>query len=494
MFRVSLLANPYFFSPGTKMNSKAPTFSLIGTFFLLSQLFAPVCAEDLDKGWPQWRGPQYNGVSTSNKPPLSWSESENVRWKVEVPGIGISTPIVLGDRIYVSTAVKTDRTNQPTDSPNAQKTDPSVQESQQQQEESSRAGGGNNRQRGGRRGRGRRRTPAPTNFYAFEMVAFDRQTGKQIWRTNLTEQVPHEAGHRTNTFASSSPVTDGERLYVSFGSRGVFAVDLTGKVLWEKTLGKMQTRAQFGEGSSPAVADDVLVVPFDHEGDSFIVGLDAKSGDEKWRQPRDEATTWSTPLITSFEGRNQVITNGSKRVRSYDLKTGELIWECGGQAGNPVPTPVRYKDNVIVMTGYRGYAIYSIPLSSKGDVTDQEIISWSTKDAAPYVPSPVLYDGQLYFLKSNDGILLSRAAENGELLIKASRVPDIKNIYASPVAAADHIFITGRDGTTVVIKHAKELEVVATNKLDAETDASAVIVDNEIYLRGKKHLYCISEQ
>ena len=254
----------------------------------------------------------------------------------------------------------------------------------------------------------------------------------------------------------------------------------------------MQTRAQFGEGSSPAVADGILVVPFDHEGESFIVALDAKSGEEKWRQPRDEQTTWSTPLITRFDDRNQVITNGSKRVRSYDLNSGELIWQCGGQAGNPIPTPVRYKDNVIVMTGYRGYAIQSIPLSSRGDVTDSTTVSWSAEDAAPYVPSPVLYDGQLYFVKSNDGILLSRDAAQGELLIKATRLPGIESIYASPVAADGHIYITGRDGTTLVIKHGSELQVVATNKLDAEMDASAAIVGNEIFYRGKKHLYCIA--
>ena len=234
------------------------------------------------------------------------------------------------------------------------------------------------------------------------------------------------------------------------------------------------------------------MVPFDHEGESFIVALDAMSGDEKWRQARDEQTTWSTPLITEFDGRTQVVTNGSKRVRSYDLTTGELIWECGGQAGNPIPTPVRFEDNVIVMTGYKGYAIYSIPLSSKGDITDSDTITWIEEDAAPYVPSPVLYEGQLYFVKANNGVLVSRSAKDGELLIDQTRLPNVSTVYASPVAAADHVYLTGRDGTTLVIKHGTTFEVIATNKLDDEIDASAAIFGNEIFLRSKQHLYCIA--
>ncbi len=356
-------------------------------------------------------------------------------------------------------------------------------------------GGRGGEARGGRRGRrGSGGGASPTNYYAFMVLCFDRTTGKEVWRTTAIEQVPHESGHNTNTFASSSPVTDGERIYVSFGSRGVHCLDLDGNLLWSKDLGKMQTRNQFGEGSSAAIYKGTLVVPFDHEGDSFIVALDAQTGEEKWRQPRDEQTTWSTPLITEYDGRVQVIANGSNRVRSYDLASGEIIWECGGQAGNPIPTPVRFEDNVIVMTGYRGYAIYSIPLNSHGDITDSETITWIEEDAAPYVPSPVLYQGQLYFFKANNGVLVSRDAKTGELLIDQTRVPDLSTVYASPVAAANHIYLTGRDGTTVVLKHGKNFEVIASNKLDDTIDASAAIVGDEIFLRGKEHLYCIRNQ
>lgn len=393
--------------------------------------------------WPQWRGPDASGTATGANPPKTWSETKNIRWKIDVPGVGSSTPIILGDRVYVSTAVKADG--------------------------------------------------VPEDLYDFMVIAYDRATGKEIWKTTLAQQVPHEAGHSTNTFASSSPVTDGERLYMSFGSRGVFCLDLDGKQLWDVNLGQMQTRNQFGEGSSPAIYDGTLVIPWDHEGESFIVALDAKTGTEKWRADRDEPTSWATPLITPYDGRVQVITNGTNRVRSYDLSTGELIWQCGGQASNPIPSPVRFEDNVIVMTGFRGYAIYSIPLNATGDITDSDTVTWYEEDAAPYVPSPVLYQGQLYFVKANNGVLVSRDAKTGKMIIDATRLPDISSVYASPVAAANHVYVTGRDGTTVVLEHGESFEVIAVNNLDDEIDASAAISGNELYLRGKTHLYCIAE-
>ncbi|WP_442508004.1 PQQ-binding-like beta-propeller repeat protein [Novipirellula sp. SH528] len=465
-------------------------------------------AKDLDSGWPQWRGPEASGVAPTGNPPTRWSETENIRWKIEVPGVGSSTPIVLGDRVYVATAVKTDRMKegaeaaaepQATESSEPQRPDRGGARPGGDRSEGGRPGGFGRGDRGGRSGRGGGGRgfgggAAPTHYYAFMVLAYDRASGAEVWRSTVTEQVPHESGHNTNTFASASPVSDGQRLYVSFGSRGVYCLDLNGKTLWSRDLGKMQTRAQFGEGSSPAVFGDTLVVPFDHEGESFIVALDTKSGEERWRQTRDEQTTWSTPLITEFQGRTQVITNGSNRVRSYDLATGELIWECGGQAGNPIPSPVRFEDNVIVMTGFRGYAIYSIPLDSKGDVTDSETITWIEEDAAPYVPSPLLYQGQLYFVKANNGVLVSRDAKTGELRIDQTRLPDISTVYASPVAANGNVYLTGRDGTTVVLKHGKSFEVIANNKLDEEIDASAAIVGDEIFFRGKQHLYCVAKE
>ena len=429
-------------------------------------------ANELGQDWPQWRGPSASGAAAASaKPPLRWSESENIRWKVKVPGAGSSTPIVWKDRVYVSTAVKTDRVKE-----NQEDAAPAPQAEQESREGGRRFGGG----------------PAPTNLYEFLVLAYDRGTGKEVWRTKVTEEVPHEAGHETNSFASASPVTDGQRLYVSFGSRGVFCLDLDGTVLWDRDFGSMQTRNAFGEGSSPAVHEGTLVLPWDHEGDSFVVAMDAAMGEEKWRVARDERSTWATPLITEYQGRTQVILNGQNRVRSYDLANGELIWECGGQAGNPIPSPVRYQDNVICMTGFRGYAIYSIPLSAQGDITGTDQVSWVQEDAAPYVPSPLLYQGQLYYVKANTGVLVSRSAETGDIVIDTTRLPEISSVYASPVAAGGHVYLTGRDGTTLVLKHGSTFDPVATNKLDEEIDASAAIADNQIYFRGSQHLYCIA--
>jgi outer membrane protein assembly factor BamB len=267
---------------------------------------------------------------------------------------------------------------------------------------------------------------------------------------------------------------------------------MDGNPQWNRSFGKMRTAASFGEGSSPALHGDTLVVPWDHEGDSFIVALDAKTGKDKWKVDRDERTTWSTPFIVEYDGRTQVVTNGAKRVRSYDLATGELIWECGGQTGNPIPSPVRQDDLVVCMTGWRASAIYAIPLNATGDITDSDKIAWNNTEAAPYVPSPVLYEGQLYFTKSRDGILSSRDAKTGDELIGQTRLPGIRTLYASPVAAADRIYFTGRGGTTLVLKHGPELDVIATNKLDETIDASPALVGNELFMRGEKHLYCIA--
>ena len=268
-----------------------------GVFCLASAILSGslTMAKEVSRDWPQWRGPGASGTAESSNPPTKWSESTNVKWKIEVPGVGSSTPIILGDRIYVSTAVKTDRVTEVKadieTTGEGQPTEPARdQRPQGDRPEGERRGLG--RGEGGGRGRGGPGAgPKPTNYYEFVVLAYDRNSGKEIWRTAVTQQVPHEAGHNTNNFASSSPVTDGERLYVSFGSRGVYCLSLDGKQLWVKDLGRMQTRNQFGEGSSPAVHNGTLVVPFDHEGESFIVALDAKTSDEKWRKSRDEKTT-----------------------------------------------------------------------------------------------------------------------------------------------------------------------------------------------------------
>ncbi len=410
--------------------------------FLVAVLVTPAGADDFQtaklRNWHQWRGPNADGVAPHGDPPVEWSETKNVRWKVPVPGRGSASPVVWNDQLFLLTAI-----------------------------------------------------PLDNGVHQFAVLCFDRNTGKVLWQQVAAEEVPHEQLHATNTHASGSATTDGQRVYASFGSRGVFCYDLQGKLQWKRDLGEMQTRNEFGEGSSPTIHGDTLVVNWDHEGDDFLVALDAKSGEVRWKVERDEPTTWATPLVVTHNGREQVVTNGKNRVRSYDLASGKLLWECGGQASNPIPSPVALGDLVFCMTGFRGYAAYAIPLDSSGDITDSDQIAWSRTDGTPYIASPVLYDGVLYFTKGRDAILSSVDAKTGQTKIDQKRLPGLNTLYASPVAAAGRIYFMSREGAAVVLKHGPSLEVLATNHLDEGIDASPAIIGKQMYVRGEKSLYCL---
>ena len=286
---------------------------------------------------------------------------------------------------------------------------------------------------GGGRGFGRRDS-GPRNIYQFNVLCLDRNTGEIIWEKTAREAAPHEGMHDTNSYASGSPTTDGKFIYASFGSHGVYCYDLDGKLIWEKDLGDMETRNGFGEGASPTIYGDTLLVPWDHEKDSHLFALDAKTGEVKWQIDRDEPTTWVTPLVIEAAGKTQVILNGTNRSRSYDINTGEVIWECGGQVTNPISTAIQYEDLVYCMTGHRGSAVVAIPLDATGDITDTDKIAWKTNQGAPYVPSPLLYGDKLYFTKGTNGVLSCLEAKTGEPLIDQKRLAGVENIYASPSA------------------------------------------------------------
>lgn len=428
------------------------------------------CGKAQEANWHHWRGPNISGAVSTGKPPIKWSDDSHIKWKVEVPGAGSSTPIIHENQVIVLSALKTDRVKEGGENP-----PPAANENQ-----------GGDRQ-DGRRG-GRRGGASPTNYYQFLVLSYDRSTGKELWQKSVIEAVPHEAGHNTNTFASSSPVTDGKVIVASFGSRGVHCLDLKGNVLWSKQFGTMRTAAGFGEGASATLAGDKVIVPWDHEGESFIVALKVADGSEIWRTPRKEGTTWGTPLVVQHKGRTQIVING-RSVRSYDAAPPTQIWECGGMTSNPIPTPILFGENVIAATGFRGNSIVSIPLDSKGDVTGK--VTWSNGDAAPYVPTPTLYEGKLYLNKTNGGVVSVLDATTGKVLVSQQRLDDIPIMYSSPVAAAGHVYFTSRDGKTVVIKNTEPLEVVATNSLDDTIDSSFAIVGNNIFVRGQTQLYCL---
>jgi len=429
--------------------------ALISTFILTSTLLAQ--ASDTSRYWAQWRGPHASGVSPTANPPLEWNESKNIRWKVEIPGRGSASPIVWGDRVFVLTAVP-----------------------------SGIAGDAQHAPRG---------SLTPRGVHRFVVMALDRKTGKTIWERVAREQEPHERSHVDNgTWASGSPITDGERLFAYFESFGLYAYDLNGMLLWEKDLGDKRMRNQFGEGSTPAIHGNTLVVVWDHiGGESFIVALDKRDGKELWRVPRKEIDTWATPLILEVNGRAQVIVPAMERVRSYDLESGAIVWESDGLTMNAIPSPVYGDGLVFLMSGFAGNDLKAVRVAdAKGNIDGTSAIVWTLNRDTPYVPSPVLLDGVLYFLKSNSGILTAVDARTGTPHYQNQRLEDVPNMFASPVAARGRIYFPGREGTTLVIKSGPTFEVLAKNTLDDGFDASPALVDNEIYLRGYKYLYAIA--
>jgi outer membrane protein assembly factor BamB len=426
-------------------------------------LQAPVAGAqptDGDRYWGQWRGPEASGVSRTANPPVTWSETENIRWKIEVPGRGTGSPIVWGDRVFVLTAVPVGVDGEAAHRP-----------------------------RGGRRPRG---------VHRFVVMAINRADGTIAWEDTVREEEPHEASHNDNgTWASSSVVTDGEHLFAYFESRGLYAYDLAGNRLWEIDLGDKAMRNEFGEGSTPVLYEDTLVIVWDHlGGQSFVVALDKNTGTELWRSNRDEIDTWATPLVVESNGRPQVVVPGMDRLRSYDLANGDIIWESDGLTMNPIPSPVVTRGNILIaMSGFRGNDLKAIDLdSASGDITGTDAILWEFDRDTPYVPSPLLYDGVLYFLKSNSGILSVFDAETGEPHYQLQRLAGVPNVFSSPVGADGRVYFPGREGTTLVIEHGGAFEVLAENTLDDGFDASPALVGDELYLRGYRYLYAIAEE
>ncbi len=453
----------------------------LGLFFAASSiaLCASARGEDVSS-WPTWRGTSGAGLARDAKPPTTWSDTQNIKWKAKIPGVGFSTPIVWKDQIFLLTSIETsEEIAAPTPPPAPVEAPPTGGQKGKDGKSGKRGGFG-----GG---------PKPTKFHEFAVVSVSRATGAILWQKTARREVPHEGRHATNSFASGSPVTDGEHLYVSFGSRGLYCYDLKGNLKWEKDLGDMRTRGGFGEGASPALAGPHLIVPWDHEDQSFVVALDKKTGAEVWRKNREERSSWSTPMILEVGGKLQAIIAATTRTRSYDTATGEIIWEATGLTPNVIPMPVTGHGLVYVMSGFQGNAIQAIKLTSRGDVTDTDNIVWSARKSAPYVASPVLSGDRLYMSKSTDAYLSCLNALTGEVHYQDQPLEGLRGLYASPVAANGYLYVVGREGLTLVLKDSSTYEVVAKNKLSDRIDASPVMLGKELFLRGHEFLYCIAE-
>lgn len=414
---------------------------------------------DSTRQWAAWRGPLATGAAIEAEPPTHWSESRNVVWKTRIPGKGHSTPIVWDQTVFLVSAIAVGERLEPrySGAPGAHDNLPI------------------------------------THQHRFVALAVDRGTGKIRWSRTLTEAIPHEGGHYTGSLASASPVTDGDDLYVCLGSRGLYCLDFQGELRWKVDLGRMQTKHGHGEGSSPVLHGNTLVVNWDHEGESFVAAFDKQTGEQLWQTARDEVTSWATPIVVEVDERPQVVVSGTERIRGYDLQTGDVIWECGGLSANVVASPV-YADGILyAASSYDTRALLAIRIEgARGDLTGSERVIWSRQRGTPYVPSPLLYDGSLYFLRHYQGILTRLTAQSGQESSGPFRLSGIRDVYASPVAAAGRVYVTSLDGVTLVISSDEQPRFIARNVLDDQFSASAAIAGRQLFLRGHRYLYCLA--
>jgi outer membrane protein assembly factor BamB len=298
----------------------------------------------------------------------------------------------------------------------------------------------------------------------------------------------------SGTLASNSPVTDGSVIVAFFGSHGLHALDLEGKILWHKDLGKMQTKHAHGEGASPVLHGDTVVVNWDHEGQSALHAYHKRTGALRWKALREEGTSWSTPLVVSHDDRTQVIVSATQRIRAYDIETGEVIWECGGMSHNVVASPVSGGGMVFAGSSYEKKALVAIQLDgAQGDLTATDHVVWQTNQRTPYVPSPLLYQGKLYFLNHYQAILSCLDAATGKKHAGPFRLGALRNLYASPVAAKDRLYLTDREGATMVLQLGEAIQPLALNELDDVISASPALAGKDLFLRGERYLYAIRE-
>ena len=422
---------------------------------------ADLAVSDPNRQWGQWRGPLGNGVALHASPPLTWSDSENVRFKVPSPGPGHGSPVVFAGRVFLTAAIPVGERKEPVpdDAPGAHD------------------------------------NARVTRDHQFVAVALDASTGKELWRRTLHEQRPHAVYHQTGTLAAASAVTDGEHVFAFFGSYGLHCLTVDGEPVWSHDLGDMQVKHGHGEGATPALHGDTLVVNWDHEGQSFIVAFDKATGEERWRKMRDEVTSWATPLVVEHEGRELAIVSGTGALRAYDLATGAVVWSCRGLSNNIVASPVAADGYVYAGSSYVRRRMLGIRLAgATGDVTAKANVVWRRQRSTPYVPSPLLHGEWLYFLNHYQGFLAKVRAKTGEEPWRPTRLDGMRAIYSSPVAVGERLFVTDRDGVTLVLSHDDWApRILARNVLADSFSASAAIVGDALFLRGERFVYCLAK-
>ena len=436
------------------------TFTAVGCLSILA-LIVTNNAGASGPSWPQWRGPSGQGVSEEKNLPTSWNTVTNIKWKAAIPGRGHSSPIVWGNRIFVTTAIEGEVV------PGAKAVKHMDGDKEFIHPDSIGA----------------------DHKHQFQVIALDRKTGKIVWTQTAFEGTPYDNRHRKSSFASSTPTTDGTNVYAFFGTEGLYAYTFDGKLKWKADLGKLGT-VGMGTGTSPILYRDLVIVQCDEENgaSSFIVAVDKNTGKEAWRTPRKVQVSWSTPLLVQAKNRSELITSGTEFVIAYDPATGKELWRHNGVKSNAIPSPVANNDMVFVSAGFPAKVAMAIALGGSGDLADT--VAWKYEKGTAYVPSPILYGDYLY-LTSDRGVLTCLDAKTGEVKYEGGRVPVPASFTASPIAFDGKILLTSEDGDTFIVKAGPKHEILGTNSVGEPVYASPAVAEGNIFIRGERNLYCI---
>lgn len=437
---------------------------IIPGMFLLALIVMSSCSDN----WPGFRGPDSNLIITGKNLPDTWDGEMNLRWTSDIDGDSWTSPVIWGKKIFIASAVPL-KSAPP---PDTQGTPPGPPNSEDE--------------------------GFLEEIYRWEVSCIDGENGELLWKKTAFEGSPRTKKHRATNYASETPVTDGKRLYVYFGMVGLYCYDLEGELIWEKDLGAFKTLNGWGTGSSPVLFKDQLFIQVDNEEQSFLVALSASSGEELWRANRDEKTNYSTPVIWKNSLRTELVTGGQK-ARSYDLLTGEVLWELEMAGYYNIPSPV-FQDDLLYMgnTAFRDKpgTLFCIKAGAEGDITpaEGESISsgvlWSDPDAATSNPSPLLYNGLLYQVSARGGEITCLNASTGDLVYK-EKLENVAACWASPWASDDKIFFIDEKGVTRVIRAGESFEFLHQNELDDKFWASVAVTRNSYILKGTKQIYCI---
>lgn len=411
--------------------------------------------------WPQWRGPSGQGISNETNLPKEWSPTKNIKWKTPIDGRGHSSPIVWGNRVFLTTAIEGSAV------PGAKAVIHMDGDKEFLHPDSVGA----------------------DHKHIFKVLCLDRETGKIIWEQKAFEGTPYDNRHRKASYAASTPTTDGKHVYAFFGTEGLFAYDLKGKLAWKADLGKLGT-VGMGTGTSPILYENLVLMQCDEENGaaSFIVALDKQTGKEVWKTPRKVQVSWATPILVRTAKRIELVTSGTENVIAYDPATGKELWRHKGVESNAIPSPVANYDMVFISAGFPAKIAMAIPLGRAGDLGED--VAWKYVKGTAYVPSPILYGDYLY-LTTDRGILTCLDSKTGEVKYEGGRVPIPATFTASPIAFDGKILLTSEDGDTFIIKAGPKHEVLGTNSVAEPVYASPAVADGRIFIRGEKNLYCI---